>query len=151
VKRGYDEGREAHFVTGTFGLDHALNVIISGSPKVARGTISVTLSGHVSSSTVRNCDADQVLVNGEPMGTDRNEVTRARGVKVESLFEFSVFQPLAGRFPVFGVRACGTTWSFTPEQTERLRALLVVYSDLAEALDNSAEQAPGTAPGQTTL
>lgn len=151
VKRGYDEGRQAHFVTGKFGVASGLTVIISGAPKVSLGTISVTLSGYASSS-VRLCTALEVLINGEPIGTEHNEgAPISGGVKIESKFDFSVFQPLAGRFPVFGVRACGTTWAFTPEQVEKLRALLVVYSDLAEEIQNDADANPQPAPGQTAL
>lgn len=157
VKRGYDEGRHAHFVTGKFEVAHRLHVIISGAPKVSMGTISVTLSGATRIPTVRTCQALEVLINGEPMSTERNEGTASVDrVKIESRFEFSVFRPLAGRLPVFGVRACGTTWAFTPHQLEQLRALLAVYSDLATKVQSDTEGEPESdaipaAAGQTAL
>lgn len=152
VKRGYDEGRGAHFVTGKFGIAQGLHVIVSGAPKVSMGTISVTLSGYSADTRLRLCESLEVLINGEPMSTDRNVRESLAGkVKIESRFDFPVFQPLAGNFPVFGVRACGTSWAFTPHQLEQLRALFVVYSDLAKAIQNDPEATPATAPGQTAL
>jgi len=115
------------------------------------GTISVTLSGYAAP-RVRDCPALEVLINGEPVNTEQNENTPiSGGVKIESRFDFAVFRPLAGRFPAFGVRACGTSWSFTPHQLEQLRALFVVYSDLATELQNDADANVQPAAGQTTL
>ena len=151
VKRGYDEERHAHFVTGRFEIARGLNVIISGAPKVSMGTIAVTLFGVSHDTKVRMCEAVQVLINGEPFSTERNvKDTNVSEVKIESRFDFSVFQPLAERFPVFGVRACGVSWGFTPDQLDQLRALLAVYSDLAKKVQEEGET-PTTAPGQTTL
>lgn len=151
IKRGYDEQRQAHFVTGRFGVEPTLSVTVAGAPKISQGTIVVTLSGYTVSSSLRVCQGVEVLINGEPMATERNEaIAYVDHMKIESRFDFSVFQPLAERFPVFGVRACGTTWAFTPHQLEQLRALLAVYSDLTQKLQNDAQPVPA-APGQTAL
>jgi len=139
-------------VTGRFGVDQRLELVVSGAPKVSMGTVSVTLAGLTTNSNVRLCGALEVLINGEPVATERNvRETNVSRLKIESRFEFSVFQPLAGRFPVFGVRACGTSWMFTTHQVEQLRALLVVYSDLAKAVQGDPNATDQAAPGQTTL
>ncbi len=151
IRRGYDEERQAHFVTGRFRIAHNLHVTVAGAPKISMGTIVVTLSGVTRDSALRQCQGLEVLIHGEPKATERNEaVIHVDRVKIESRFDFNVFQPLAERFPVFGVRACGTTWAFTPHQLEQLRALLAVYSDLAQKLQGDTEPEP-VAPGQTAL
>lgn len=92
------------------------------------------------------------MVNAQPSTTERNEPTSRGGrARIESRFALEVFRPLAARFPEFGVRACGTTWKFTPEQVAELQKLLVMYSDMATELQNDADEPAPVTPGQTAL
>lgn len=153
VRRGYDEARHAHGVTGRFGLPYGMTVTIYGVPAVALGTVFVTLQGPPTSAEARGCQRLEVLIHGQPFASQRNTLTTLPDgrINMAAEFAFDVFQPLAERFPVFGVRACGTSLAFEPEQVEQLRALLAVYSDIARKVEAESDDAIPTAPGQTAL
>lgn len=143
VKRGYDEDRDVHFVTGRFRVARGMHVIVSGAPKLATDTLVVTLSGISFEPTIRECRALEVLINGQALTTTSNEhVVADTRVKIESRVAFSALQLPPERSSTFGVGACGTTWAFTSQQLEQLRGLLAIYADLAQAAQDPASNRP---------
>lgn len=152
VNRGFDEARGIAYVRGTFGVAPRVDVVVMGAPTVAVGRIAVSVIGPAVTTPFDSCRSLDVMVNAQPSTTDQNIASAGAGrARIESKFAVEVFRPLATRYPEFAIRACGTTWKFTPEQVAELQKLLVMYSDMSAELPDDPDANAQPAPGQTSL
>jgi hypothetical protein len=133
VERGFDAKRNIAYVKGTFELPGGLRAIVVGAPEAAPGRLSVVLDGITPLKDLRECKTLGALVNARPMDAVESQAQPKVGaVHIESSFELAVFQPLAGRFPDFAIRACTRKWKFEQAQVAELQKLLAIYADLQQ-------------------
>lgn len=146
AERSFDEDRKLHVVKGTFGFGAGIDFKLIGVPQVALGPIGVTLSGKSWKPSVNECNALEVVVNGQPHAPSDLKATRRPdgGFVLDGRVDFQAFKGIGQTYSTFGLRACKETFELSNRQMPQLKKFLVMYSEIATQVQKGELPAAGS-------